>query len=234
MDADESNRQFLNGCRKGTVLAADGALCRVASGGIKTDWIQWFALFAGDTSDWLAPSIGEGVMLLCPSGGPAQGIALRGFYSEDFPPPSTDPNRHVRKYRDGALVDSSGVRLLIEMTSDLRATLDAAKTGKVKAIGPVICTHAGGRYTYIGAQSGWRRAVERARRWYEEECAKAKPPLTPDPRFLHGMHFHDLRAKALTNKRRLEGAEAAQALAGHTTAQILAGPPKPRQTRCAY
>lgn len=105
MDANESQRQFLNGCRKGTVLAVEGALCRVASGDISTNWIQWFALFAGDTSDWLAPSIGEGVMLLCPSGDPSQGIALRGFYSEDFPPPSTDPNRHVRKYRDGALVE---------------------------------------------------------------------------------------------------------------------------------
>ncbi|CAE6784714.1 hypothetical protein R69658_04240 [Paraburkholderia aspalathi] len=105
MDANESQRQFLNGCRKGTVIAVEGALCRVESGDISTNWIQWFALFAGETSDWLAPSIGEGVMLLCPSGDPSQGIALRGFYSEDFPPPSTDPNKHVRKYRDGALVE---------------------------------------------------------------------------------------------------------------------------------
>ncbi|CAE6856051.1 phage baseplate assembly protein V [Paraburkholderia domus] len=105
MDANESQRQFLNGCRKGTVLAVEGALCRVASGDIETNWIQWFALFAGESSDWLAPSIGEGVMLLCPSGDPSQGIALRGFYSEDFPPPSTAPNKHVRKYRDGALVE---------------------------------------------------------------------------------------------------------------------------------
>jgi integrase len=126
-------------------------------------------------------------------------------------------------------VNSSGVRLLIEMTPDLRATLDVAKAGKVKAIGPVICTHSGGRYTYIGAQSAWRRAVARARRWYEEECAKAEPPLTPDPKYLHGMHFHDLRAKALTDKRRLEGAEAAQALAGHTTAQMTAHYTKARE-----
>jgi integrase len=126
-------------------------------------------------------------------------------------------------------VNSSGVRLLIEMTPDLRSTLDAAKAGKVKAIGPVICTHKGGRYTYIGAQSLWRRAIERARKWYEEECAKTDPPITPNPRFLRGMHFHDLRAKALTDKRRLEGAEAAQALAGHTTAQMTAHYTKARE-----
>ncbi|MBB5443249.1 MULTISPECIES: tyrosine-type recombinase/integrase [unclassified Paraburkholderia] len=126
-------------------------------------------------------------------------------------------------------VNSSGVRLLIEMTPDLRATLDAAKAGKIKAIGPVICTHAGGRYTYIGAQSAWRRAIERARKWYEEECANATPPRAADPMFLNGMHFHDLRAKALTDKRRQEGADAAQALAGHTTAQMTAHYTKARE-----
>jgi phage baseplate assembly protein V len=105
MDANESQRQFLNGCRKGTVLAVEGVLCRVATGDLSTDWIQWFAVYAGDASDWLAPSIGEGVMLQCPSGDLSQAVALRGFYSEDFPPPGTDPDRHVRKYRDGALVE---------------------------------------------------------------------------------------------------------------------------------
>ncbi|HEV2641111.1 MAG TPA: phage baseplate assembly protein V, partial [Candidatus Elarobacter sp.] len=96
MDANESQRQFLNGCRKGAVIAVQGALCRVASGELETDWIQWFALCAGDTIEWLAPTIGEGVMLLCPSGDPAQAVALRGFYSEDFPAPSLSPDKHLR------------------------------------------------------------------------------------------------------------------------------------------
>jgi len=43
------------------------------------------------------------------------------------------------------------------------------------------------------------------------------------------MHFHNLRAKALTDKRRQEGAEAAQALAGHTTAQMTAHYTKARE-----
>jgi phage baseplate assembly protein V len=105
MNANESSRQFLNGIRKGTVSAVQGALCRVDSGDLTTDWIQWFMPFAGETIEWHAPSIGEGVMLLCPSGDPAQAVALRGFYSEDFEPPSTDPAKHVRKYRDGAVIE---------------------------------------------------------------------------------------------------------------------------------
>lgn len=124
-------------------------------------------------------------------------------------------------------VNSSGVRMLVEMTPDLQATLDGAKAGKVKAIGPVICTQAGGRFTYSGAQTAWKRACQRARQRYEKRCAEIGE--TPDPRYLVGMHFHDLRAKALTDKRRQEGAAAAQALAGHTTAEMTAHYTKARE-----
>ena len=105
MNSNESTRQFLNGIRKGTVESVEGALCRVVSGDLHTDWIQWFVPFAGETIEWLAPSIGEGVVLLCPSGDPAQALALRGFYSEDFPAPSLSLDKHIRMYRDGAIVE---------------------------------------------------------------------------------------------------------------------------------
>ncbi|EET04013.1 site-specific recombinase, phage integrase family [Burkholderia pseudomallei 1710a] len=36
------------------------------------------------------------------------------------------------------------------------------------------------------------------------------------------MHFHDLRAKALTDPKRQQGAAAAQSLAGHTTESMTA------------
>lgn len=125
-------------------------------------------------------------------------------------------------------VNSSGVRLLIEMTPSLKkATLDGAKAGRVKAIGPVICTQAGGRFTYSGAQTAWKRACQRARQRYEKWCAESGE--TPDPRHLVGMHFHDLRAKALTDLRRQAGAAAAQALAGHTTAEMTAHYTKARE-----
>ncbi|MCA8482075.1 tyrosine-type recombinase/integrase [Burkholderia multivorans] len=124
-------------------------------------------------------------------------------------------------------VNSSGVRLLIEMTPDLRETLDRARGGKVTAIGPVICTHTGGRFTYIGAYSAWKRACERARSTYEKECAKKG--IEPNPLYLTGMHFHDLRAKALTDLKRQRGAAAAQSLAGHTTESMTAHYTKARE-----
>jgi integrase len=132
-------------------------------------------------------------------------------------------------FRPNKTVNSSGVQLLIEMTTDLRATLDAAKAGKVKAIGPVICTQSGARFTYSGAQTAWKRACARARESYETACKEATPPVQPVEIHLRGMHFHDLRAKALTDAKRLRGAEAAQALGGHTTADMTAHYTKSRE-----
>lgn len=131
MNANESSRQFLNGIRKGTVAAVDGALCRVESGDLSTDWIQWFIPFAGDTIEWLAPSIGEGVMLLCPSGDPSQGVALRGFYSEDFPSPSTDPAKHMRVYRDGASLEYDMAAHVLNVTLPAGATVNVTAPGAV-------------------------------------------------------------------------------------------------------
>ncbi|AGZ32611.1 phage integrase family site specific recombinase [Burkholderia pseudomallei] len=123
-------------------------------------------------------------------------------------------------FRPSQTVNRSGVRLLIEMTPDLQETLNRARGGKIASIGPVICAHAGGRYTYIGAYSGWKRACLRARSAYEKDCKKKG--ITPNPKYLIGMHFHDLRAKALTDPKRQQGAAAAQSLAGHTTESMTA------------
>ncbi|MGO4326776.1 tyrosine-type recombinase/integrase [Cupriavidus sp. 2TAF22] len=117
-------------------------------------------------------------------------------------------------------VNSSGVRMLVEMTPELQATLNMAKGGKVKAIGPVISTQTGGKFTYSGAQTAWKRACQRALESYEASCKNVGKE--PDALHLTGMHFHDLRAKALTDKGRTEGAAAAQALGGHTTAEMTA------------
>ncbi|NSX15014.1 tyrosine-type recombinase/integrase [Cupriavidus taiwanensis] len=130
-------------------------------------------------------------------------------------------------FRPAKTVNSSGVRLLIAMNSDLRDALDLAKGGKVVSIGPVISLAGGSRMTYKSAHKIWTRACERARRKYERDCAKEGNPA--DPRWLMDMHFHDLRAKALTDKTRAEGAAAAQALAGHTTAAMTAHYTKARE-----
>lgn len=92
------------------------------------------------------------------------------------------------------------VAVLIEWTPSLRALIDRIKADKgpaVKSISHVIATQKGQPYKYHGAGIAWTRAVERAG--------------------IEDVHFHDLRAKALTDKDRAEGMGAARTMGGHST-----------------
>ncbi|RQR50461.1 phage baseplate assembly protein V [Burkholderia sp. Bp9140] len=111
MDSNEINRQMRNAVRKGSIFDIDfaNALCRVSIGesdenGLQTNWMPWLTPAAGDTREWLPPSKGEQVMVLGPMGDLAQGVALRGFFSDAFGAPDQSPNAHTRTYKDGARV----------------------------------------------------------------------------------------------------------------------------------
>lgn len=109
MDANELFRLLQNLLRKGSVFAVDHnstpPTCRVRSGDLETNFIPWFTLSAGKTRDWLPPTEGEQVMLLCPGGDPAEGVALRGINSDENPAPSNLPSLNVlRSYPDGAVI----------------------------------------------------------------------------------------------------------------------------------
>ncbi|KGH10209.1 baseplate assembly protein [Comamonas thiooxydans] len=75
------------------------ALCRVRTGELLTDWIQWKELAAGGAGQarhWRVPAIGEGCLLLSPGGDLTQAIALPGLPCEDMPQASesADVERH--------------------------------------------------------------------------------------------------------------------------------------------
>lgn len=99
---------------------------------------------------------------------------------------------------------STKVVVPVSMTDELRAVLDALR-GDVKPLptAPVVRTQTGGKYSYSGIYSAWRRA-----------CL---PPEKDRPRVLNA-HIHDLRHNAITNADR-QGLNA-QGLAGHATRQM--------------
>ena len=100
---------------------------------------------------------------------------------------------------------STGARVLIEWTPKLRDVarrLRELKLAKGSASDRVFTTQDGRQYTYWGASTAWRRACERA-------GIKA--------------HFHDVRAKALTDKEGREGMGAARTMGSHSTEQQTAG-----------
>ena len=95
---------------------------------------------------------------------------------------------------------TTGGRVLIEWTPKLRDVDRRLKELRVarRAFGDYVFTKqaakkgmakAGKRYTYWGASTAWRRACERAG--------------------IKDLHFHDLRAKALTDTEESDGMQAA-------------------------
>ncbi|MYM70533.1 phage baseplate assembly protein V [Pseudoduganella sp. FT55W] len=107
MDTNELYRLILNLVRKGTILAVDHdkEVCRVQSGDLETNWINWLALAAGETTDWNPPTVGELVLLFCPGGDPTEGVALRGINTDEVKAPSHKPTTHTRRYPDGAVIE---------------------------------------------------------------------------------------------------------------------------------
>ncbi|TKC83460.1 phage baseplate assembly protein V [Trinickia terrae] len=140
MDANEIQRLIRNLIRKGRVIDVDfdskPPKCRVAVGeadddGLQTNWIPWVSLAAGETREWLPLSKGEQVVLFGPMGDFAQGVAVRGFFSDEFPAPDHSPNTHTRTYGDGARISYDYA------THALTADLPADATVRIVAPGAV-------------------------------------------------------------------------------------------------
>jgi phage baseplate assembly protein V len=100
----DMNRRIESIVRIGVVadVDPDRARCRVASGGLETEWLPWLERRAGTTRDWDPPSVGEQCLLLSPSGDPACGVVLTGIPSDAHRPPSKDKNRWTRVFPDEA------------------------------------------------------------------------------------------------------------------------------------
>ncbi len=66
----ELARAIRNMIRTGIVVETDldAGRCRVQTGGIYTDWLQWLTHRAGRSRTWWAPSVGEQVMILAVGG----------------------------------------------------------------------------------------------------------------------------------------------------------------------
>lgn len=94
----------------------------------------------------------------------------------------------------------TGQRQAFAITAALQAALDLAAAHRHPRSEYIFCTRSGRRYTIDGFNSTWARLVARSG--------------VPD------CHFHDIRAKALTDAHRLRGRDYAQLLAGHASGEM--------------
>ncbi|EJL88012.1 phage baseplate assembly protein V [Pantoea sp. GM01] len=99
----EIMRLITNLIRTGTVSDVDTVnwLCRVKTGDLETNWINWLTCRAGNTRTWWQPSIGEQVLLLSLGGNLETAFALPAIYSDAFPPPDYSENGSTTVFNDG-------------------------------------------------------------------------------------------------------------------------------------
>jgi phage baseplate assembly protein V len=85
----EIMRLITNLIRTGTVseVAPVNWLCRVKTGDLETNWINWLTFRAGNTRTWWQPSVGEQVVLLSLGGNLEIAFSLSAIYCDIFLPP---------------------------------------------------------------------------------------------------------------------------------------------------
>lgn len=107
MHSDAANAQHMsNVVRFGTISEVDlnACRCRVLTGEIVTDYVPWLAAAAGQVIQWMPPSAGEQVILLCSDGDLANAVALRGLYSDARPAPGSAGSLTLMQFADGAQI----------------------------------------------------------------------------------------------------------------------------------
>lgn len=92
---------------------------------------------------------------------------------------------------------TTGAKVLIRWTPRLRQVVARIEAAGRRNLRWVITSQEAQRYEYEAFKSAWARAVQRSG--------------------VKGLHFHDLRAKALTDTKKKRGIKAAQIMGTHST-----------------
>ncbi len=98
-------RQLRNLIRTGVIVDTDldTGRCRVQTGGIVTDWLQWLTHRAGRSRSWWAPSVGEQVLILAVGGELDTAFVLPAIFSDDHSAPSASADAFHIAFPDGAV-----------------------------------------------------------------------------------------------------------------------------------
>lgn len=103
----ELARALRNMIRTGIIVETDldAWRCRVQTGGIQTDWLQWLTQRAGRSRTWWAPSVGEQVIILAVGGELDTAFVLPAIFSDDYPAPSASADALHIAFPDGAVIE---------------------------------------------------------------------------------------------------------------------------------
>lgn len=144
---NELARVLRNMVRTGIVVETDLSTgrCRVQTGGIVTDWLQWLTQRAGRARTWWAPSIGEQVLILAVGGELDTAFVLPGIFSNSNPAPSASADAWHVTFPDGAVIEYEPKTSALTVSGIKTATVTASES--LTATVPVVTVKASSRIT---------------------------------------------------------------------------------------
>jgi phage baseplate assembly protein V len=127
MNFSDLQRRLENLVRIGTIAQVDltdaaAPRVRVQDGELLTNWLPFGTLRAGTARVWSAPTVGEQVIMLSPSGELASAVVFGSLFCAGIQAPSTDPHEHVIDFADGTRVshnDATGAMVFTGMRTVL-------------------------------------------------------------------------------------------------------------------
>ena len=143
----ELARALRNMIRTGIIVETDlnAGRCRVQTGGMCTDWLQWLTHRAGRSRTWWAPSVGEQVLILAVGGELDTAFVLPGIYSGDNPAPSASADALHIRFPDGAVIEYEPETSALTVSGVKTASVMASDS--VTATVPVVMVKASTRIT---------------------------------------------------------------------------------------
>ncbi|MCW2479180.1 phage baseplate assembly protein V [Candidatus Symbiopectobacterium sp. NZEC135] len=143
----EIQRLLRNLIRVGVVTHVNtrDALCRVQTGDMTTDWLNWLTRRAGRSRDWWAPSIGEQVLILSIGGELDTAFVLCGIYSDDNPAPSASADALHISFPDGAVIEYEPENGALTVSGIKTANVTASES--LTATVPLVLVKAATRIT---------------------------------------------------------------------------------------
>ncbi|EFH3627246.1 phage baseplate assembly protein V, partial [Escherichia coli] len=143
----ELARALRNMIRTGIIVETDlnAGRCRVQTGGMCTDWLQWLTHRAGRSRTWWAPSEGEQVLILAVGGELDTAFVLPGIYSGDNPAPSASADALHIRFPDGAVIEYEPETSALTVSGIKTASVTASDS--VTATVPVVMVKASTRIT---------------------------------------------------------------------------------------
>lgn len=144
---NEIMRNLRNMIRTGVIVETDldAGRCRVQTGGIKTDWLQWLTQRAGRSRTWWAPSVGEQVIILAVGGELDTAFVLPAIFSDDHPAPSASADALHIAFPDGAVIEYEPETGALSVSGIKTADITASES--ITATVPLVLVRAETRIT---------------------------------------------------------------------------------------